>query len=239
MSGWVFVYVLPALKVAAVVHAIRAGVAPYWFCVIVLVPFGELIYAASVLMPGGSVARRVVAKRDRRGLRELRYAYEQNPSLQHEVELADRLAAEGETAEATSLYQRALARDASYLRALYGLGVCQLGAGLHEAAALNLRRVVEASRTYDEYRAWLALAQALRAQGRTDEAVAELEKLFAASPRLAHAVELGGALGAAGRTDEARRLVERAIEDHRHAPRHVRRDSRAAFRRARELATAL
>jgi hypothetical protein len=239
MSSWVLVYVLPALKVAAVVHAIRAGVAPYWFCVIVLVPFGELIYAASVMMPGGSVARRVVAKQDRRGLRELRYAYDQNPSLQHEVELADRLAEEGEITEATSLYQRALARDANYLRALYGLGVCQLGAGEHEAAAASLRRVVEASRTYDEYRAWLALAQALRAQGRTHEAVAELEKLFAASPRLAHAVELGGALGAAGRTDEARRLVERAIEDHRHAPRHVRRDSRAAFRRARELATAL
>src|SRR5215470_2428227 len=105
MSGWVFVYVLPALKVAAVVHAIYTGVAPWWFCVIVLVPFGELIYAASVLMPGGSVARRVVARSDRRGLRELRYALEQTPSLQNQVALADRLCAEGQRGEAASLYE--------------------------------------------------------------------------------------------------------------------------------------
>lgn len=239
MSSLAWAYVFPLLKLGAVVHAIRAGVAPYWFCVIVLVPFGEFIYAATVLMPGGSIARRVVAKQDRRPIRELRYVYEQNPSLRNEVALADRLVREGGFSEAAGLYDQALRRDAGYLRAHYGLALCQSQAGLRESAALHWRVVVEANRSYEEYGAWLGLIRDLRALGRGEEALAELEKLVAASPRLAHVVEQCGALADAGRSGEARELLERAMRDHEHAPRHVRRASRAAFRQAKELASEL
>jgi hypothetical protein len=236
---WVWAYLFPALKVAAVVHAIYTGVAPWWFCVIVLVPFGELIYAASVLMPGGSVARRVVAKSDRRGLRELRYALEQTPSLQNQVALADRLCAEGQRDEAASLYAQALARDAGFLRAHYGLALCLSEAGEPARALEHWRIVVDANRGYEEHGAWLGLIHDLRALGQADEALLELEKLVAASPQLAHVVEHCSALADAGRASEARELLERALEDHEHAPRHVRRASREAFRKAKELAQSL
>lgn len=235
MTYWLWAYLFPALKVAAVVHAIYAGVAPWWFCVIVLVPFGELIYAASVLMPGGSVARRVVAKADRRSLRQLRYAWEQTPSLQNQVALADRLCAEGERAEAASLYEQALARDAGFLRAHYGLALCRSEAGQHASALEHWRVVVGANRNYEEHRAWLGLIQDLRALDRTDEALLELEKLVAASPQLGHVVEHCNALADAGRAGEARELLARALEDHEHAPRHVRRAARADARKAKEL----
>jgi hypothetical protein len=239
MTYWVWAYLFPALKVAAVAHAVYTGVAPWWFCVIVLVPFGELIYAASVLMPGGSLARRVVAKKDRRSTRQLQYAWEQTPSLQNQVALADRLCAEGERDEAASLYEQALARDPGFLRAHYGLALCRSEASQHASALEHWKVVVEANRSYEEHGAWLGLIHDLRALGRSDEALLELEKLVAASPRLAHVVEHCSALADAGRASEARELLAQALEDHEHAPRHVRRGSRAAFRKAKELASTL
>ena len=227
-------YLFPVLKVAAVVHAIRSGVAPFWFCVIVLVPFGEFIYAATVLMPSGSVARRVVAAKTR-PLRELRYAYEQNPSLQNEVALADRLREDGSFAEAAALYARALERDAGVLRAHYGLALCQSEARDPASALEHWRVVLDANRSYEEYRAWFGLVRDLRALGHGEEALAELEKLVSASPRLGHIVEHCGALADAGRDGEARERLERALRDYEHAPRHVRRESRSAARKAKEL----
>jgi len=237
--AWGYAYVAPALKIAAVVHAIRAGVAPYWFCVIVVVPFGELIYAAMVLWPAGSIARRVVMKEDRRSLRELRYAFEQTPSLQNQVALADRLRAEGQGAEAAALYAQALGRDPGYQRAHYGLALCLSEAGEPARATEHWRVVVDSNRGYEEHRAWLGLIHDLRALGRTDEALLELEKLVAASPQLAHVALHCSALADAGRASEARELLARALEDYEHAPRHVRRASRDAFRKARELASEL
>ena len=229
-------YAVPLLKAAAVFHALRAGADTYWYWLIVCVPFGEFIYAASVLTPsGGGFAARVVAKPDRRSAGDLRYAYEQNPSLQNEVALADRLRGDGAHTEAATLYAQALRRDAAYLRAHYGLALCRSAAGEAEGALEHWRVVVEASRSYEEYGAWLGLIRDLRALGRSDEALAELEKLVAAAPRLAHVVEQGGALADAGRTAEARALLERALRDYEHAPRHIRRDARADARRAKEL----
>jgi hypothetical protein len=237
--AWAYAYALPVLKIGAVVHAIRAGVAPYWFCVIALVPFGEFIYAATVLWPSGSIARRVVAQEDRRSLRELRYAYEQTPSLQNQIALADRLCVEGQHDAAATLYEQALGRDPGFLRAHYGLARCHSRAGRHERALEHWRAVVEADRNYEDHRAWLGWIADLRALGRSDEALLELEKLVAASPQLAHLVLQCSALADAGRVSEARELLARALEDYEHAPRHVRRGARAALRRARELAHTL
>src|SRR5262249_51783985 len=140
-------YVFPALKAAAIVHAIRTGVAGWWFFVIVFVPFGELVYFGMLFAPsGGGVATRVVMKKDRRPIREVRYAYEQNPSVQNEVALADRLAEERELAEAAELYATALRRDGGYLRAHYGLAACRSEAGDAAGATEHWRVVVEANR---------------------------------------------------------------------------------------------
>jgi hypothetical protein len=223
------------LKVAAVVHAIRAGVAPYWFCIIVCVPFGELIYLGSLFAPGTAIGTRFVPQRDDRSTRQIRYAYEQTPSLRNGVALADRLFEEGRPGEAASLYRESLRRDAGFLRARFGLGLCQVELGEFAAAVESLRGVLEENRGYEEYRAWIELARALRELGRTDEAIEELEMLVSASPRLPHVVELGTVLIAAGRADEARARLQRALDDFEHAPRHVRRDGRPAARRAAEL----
>jgi hypothetical protein len=227
-------YLFPVLKLAAVVHAIRAGVAPYWFCVIVVVPFGEFIYAATVLMPSGSVARRVLAMKPR-PLREVRYAFEQNPSLQNQVALAERLREDGAFAEAAALYAEVLGRDASILRAHYGLALCRSEAREPASAIEHWRVVVDANRSYEEYGAWLGMIRDLRALGHCEEALAELEKLVSASPRLAHVVEQCNALADAGCEGAARERLECALRDYEHAPRHVRRESRAAARKANEL----
>jgi hypothetical protein len=227
-------YVFPLLKAGAVFHAIRSGEA-WWIWVIVFVPFGELVYFGMQLMPGGGIAARVVAKKDRRSTSELRYAFEQNPSLTNEVALADRLASEDAFGEAAELYAQALRRDAGYLRAHYGLALCRSGMRDAAGALEHWRVVASANRSYEDYSAWLGLIRDLRALGRSDEALAELDKLVAASPRLAHVVEQCSALAEAGRAAEAREGLQRGLQDHDHAPRHVRRASRAAARKAKEL----
>jgi hypothetical protein len=233
-------YAVPLLKAGAVFHVIRSGAAPWWIWLIVFVPFGEFIYAATVLMPGGGgFATRVVAKPDRRSANELRYAYEQNPSLQNEVALADRLREAGGHAEAAELYAHALGRDGAFLRAHYGLALCRSATGGAEAALEHWRVVVEASRSYEDYHAWLGLIRDLRALGRGDEALVELEKLVAAAPRLSHVLEQGSALAEAGRAAEARELLERALRDYEHAPRHIRRSASADARKAKELLSQL
>jgi hypothetical protein len=227
-------YVFPLLKAAAVFHAIRSGEA-WWIWVIVFVPFGELIYLGMQLMPGGGVAARVGVKKDRRTTSDLRYAFEQNPSLTNEVALADRLASEGGFAEAADLYAQALRRDAGYLRAHYGLALCKSELRDAVGALEHWRVVTLANRSYEDYSAWLGLIRDLRALGHTEEALAELDKLVAASPRLAHVVEQCAALAEAGRAGEAREGLQRGLQDYDHAPRHVRRASRAAARKAKEL----
>jgi len=222
-------YALGALKIWMLIDAIQRGAAYYWFCVIVCVPFGSLLYFFTVKAPelgigtGATRYRPVRIRRQRADLDKLRYQFERNPCLANQALLASALYDAGEYGEAVEHYRKVLGRDGRYQRALYGLSLCHIARGEHAAAVEQLRRLLEQNRGYADYQAWLSLASSLAAAGEQEQAVEALEGLVKACPRLDHSVELASVLIEAGRPDEARAHLEQALLDYEHSPRHVKR----------------
>jgi hypothetical protein len=234
-------YILGALKIWMLVDAIQRGAAPYWYCIIICVPFGAVVYFFMLKAPelglgwGATRYRPVGTKQRRVDLGELRYRFEQNPSLANEALLATALYDAGEYGEAEARYRGVLHRDDQYLRARYGLSLCHIAQGSHSAAAGELRVLLDRERSYADYRAWLDLAACLRAAGDIDKSIECLTGLLAACPRMDHIVALADALIEAGRAEEARAHLERGLLDYDHSPRHVKKQFLRSARQAREV----
>jgi hypothetical protein len=234
-------YALGALKIWMLVDAVQRGAAYYWFCIIVCMPFGSLIYFFMVKAPelgiGSSATRyRPVRIRQRPAdLEQLRYQFDSNPCLANQALLASGLYDAGEHEEAMEHYRKVLRRDERYQRALYGLSLCHIARGEHTAAVERLSRLLEENRGYADYQAWLSLAGSLAAAGEWEQAVEALEGLVKACPRLDHVVELANALIEANRSDEARAHLEQALLDYDHSPRHVKRQYSAAACQAQQI----
>ncbi|MCG8591206.1 MAG: tetratricopeptide repeat protein [Proteobacteria bacterium] len=215
------------------VDAFQRGASTFWLVAIPIVPFAEVAYYFAVRSPGGGPWRRLFDRPVPTA--EIRYRYRENPCLENEVWLAGRLLDEGEFGEAAELYASALRRDEGYLRARYGLGLCQAKRGDFEAAAVTFAHVVESDRSYADHGAWLRWAESLALSGQPERATEVLEGLVRAAPRLEHTLAWARALKDAGRGDEARRAIEQALDDYEHAPRHVKRLDREPARDANKL----
>lgn len=237
----VLFYGLAALKVWMLIDAIQRGVAGYWFCVIVFVPLGSVIYFFMVKAPdlgigtGATRYRPVRFRRPENDLAKIRHQFDENPCLANEALLASALYDSGEPDPAADHYRRVLSRDPDYQRALYGLALCYGARGEHRQAAEQLQRLVDQERSYADYRAWLELAGAKAELGLVEESIACLERLVTACPRMDHCVALADRLASGGRTEEARSQLEGALRDYEHAPRHVRRQFGPVAREAYQL----
>lgn len=209
----------------------------YWFCII-SVPMGEFAYFFAVKihdfdLPSLRLRARLPS------VDEARYRLEQSPCLANRLALADTLFAHGDFDEAAALCEDALGRDASFTQAHFGLALCRQRQGDLAAAEAGFRKVVELDRRHDDFGAWLELVEVLKERDRCDEAIGELRKLVAASPRMLHSVVLARHLRDAGHGDEAARTLEAALRDHRHAQRHEKRLASPYLREARSLLSTL
>ena len=213
--------------------AMQRRVPAYWFCII-CVPMGEFAYFFAVKIHDFDLPSLRLRSR-RPSLDVARYRLEQNPCVANQMDLSEALYASGELEEATALCEAAVRRDATYKHAHYGLGRCLLRQDRLAEAGACFRRVVELDRAYEDYGAWTDLAEVLKQQGRGDEAIGELRKLEAASPRIAHSVALCRQLRDAGRVEEAHRTLDAALRDLAHAPRHAKRLAKPHLREARGL----
>ena len=215
--------------------AMQRGMARSWLCII-CVPGGELLYFFSVKLrdwrPGVHMGTGASASRD---IDKLRYRMRENPCVDNHVALAEGLYAEREYCEASELCRTALRMDDSYAHAHYGLGRCLMALGELEEAEQCLSGVVERDRAFAGYEAWLDLAEVLKLQGRKNEAIASLESLVRANPRIEYSLRLARHLSEAGRNDAAAAHLRNALEDLDHAPRHVRRLGRPLERQVREF----
>lgn len=213
--------------------AIQRRAPYYWFCII-CIPMGEFAYFFAVKirdfdLPSLSLRSRAPS------LEAMRYRLEHNPCIANQMDLAEVLFANGDFDEATALCEEAARRDASHKHAHYGLGRCHQRRGDLAGAEASFRRVVELDRRYGDYDAWLELAEVLKARGSAEEAIDELRKLTAASPRLSHSIALGRHLRDAGRAREATETLQKALQDYDHAPRHAKRLAKPYLREARSL----
>ncbi len=151
------------------------------------------------------------------------------------MELARALYDAGEYREALSELEKVLRTDNTDAGAQFGAGRCHLALGELETAAKCFREVISLQRSYQDYAAWLDLADVLHQTGCGKEAVETLRELHRMSPRMDHTLRLARLLHEYDQIEEAIEELQRALLDYEHAPKHVRRSTKADARTARQL----
>ena len=223
-----------AFTIWMLVDAIRRRTAFYWY-LIIFFPLGEWVYFFVVKIHDFNISWDKLFTRPP-SLDKLRHELRTSPSLLNRLNLADALHDLDQHREAEVLYAEVLNQDEDSKAALHGLGSCKLQQKQFDAAARDLERLVARDRAFRDYMPWQNLAEALWRDGKRDEAIAELQKLVAASPRLEHQNVLARYLAEHGDRDAARRLLQKALDDFRYAPRFQKRTSgRAAAEARRQL----
>ena len=195
------------------VHAVRTNQQMYWVWIILVVPFGNLVYAVAILLPellGGRTARRVAsATRETldpsRDYRQARAAYDDSPTVANAIRLGHGAAAMGRHDEAERLFGEAArgvhAEDPTLL----------LG---HANALIELGRYAEALEDLDRLgrdkaqgrtpQAALALGRAYEGLGRFTEADTAYDWAAGRLPGLEAPARYAAFLAHTGKLDQAR-----------------------------------
>lgn len=224
--------VILGLLVICVVHAIRTGNIFPWIYVLVFLPaIGPLIYFFMVILPGllrsrgarklGQTAARTIDpdKDYRQAIREA----EMVGSVDAKRTLAEHLVQRGKYADAIGLYNNALQghfRDDPVL--WMGLARAQFLSGDAAAAQVSLDELQRIDPKFVSADAHLLYARALEAQGKTDDALAEYEKLTRYFPGEEARVRYAQLLDKTGARDRAREVFAQVVKSLDGAPKHYR-----------------
>lgn len=215
--------------------AIKRGAAEYWW-LIVLVPFGEVAYFAAVVWPDikrqgnwDSLFRRPPS------IKQLRAAYEETPSHQNRLRLAQGLCDAGEIHEAGTLFEQILDEEPLDRDALYGFAQCALGADEDEAAIGALETLVDLDIAYLDSLPAVDLVEAYWDVGRQDDALELAEALCRKSQRVGPRAVYATFLMELDRSEEARKLLTQGLKSYDASPAYVKRRDRHDARAARAL----
>ena len=131
------------LQVAAIIHFIRRRPDTYWLWIILIVPFGAIIYlmveaAPDIGLLGG--AFRVFPRRRR--IRELEAMIRDNPSAGNYEELADLYMQDGNYAKGRDCYNHAISSRTDSPDPFYRRAVCAIELKDFAPAVPDLERVV-------------------------------------------------------------------------------------------------
>lgn len=227
-----------AFSLWMLVDAIRRGVACYWYAII-LMPFGEIVYFFTVKVHDAeflwlkNAFQSLTIKKPT--LDQLRYRSEHSPCYENHVALAAALHDRKEYHEACGLFERVLRTNGDSSEALFGLACSQMGLEDYQSAAENLKALLKVEPAYNDYEGWTMLAGCLHRTGRLEEAVALTGQLVEKSPRLSHRIHHAHYLRLVERREESRQQLETALQEHRHAPRFLRRRQGALSRQAKQM----
>lgn len=218
---------LPALvlvfKVWLVADSIKRREACYWPWIIFFVPLGGVVYFFLVKIDDYNLARIGDIFRKPPSVEDLRYHFQQTPSLANRIALAQGLYDWGNYHEADEHFTEALRQEPQDLEALYGLGLTLIAQKEYSQAAERLNTLTAIDRTYRQYAAWPPLAHALFENGRQEECLGALKGLVEANPRMQHKVLLAQHLEKAGKCDEAGVILNDALSEHDRSPRFLKR----------------
>ena len=226
-----------AFSLWMLVDAIRRRCAFHWY-ILILFPFGEIAYFLMVKIhdPEWQPVRETFSSilQRKASLRGLRYRQEQTPSFENTVGLAQALYNAKQYEESAEVFGRALRLEESE-EALYGLALSLMGLKRHKEAIERLNQLIERRPDYEDYDGWPHLALALTEAGRSQEVVSLLEGLVEMSPRLNHRMLLAHYLMRDGKFQQARDQLETGLNEHRHAPRFLKKRQRAWARQAKKM----
>lgn len=232
-----------AFKAWMFVDAVRRRANQRWYWIILLLPGGAFYYAYAVKLqdPGMVIAKQRLLTHLRRPptVDELQRRYEETPSLENRVRLAQGLYDAERYAEAQAHFEAVLDARVDDKDALFGFGLCCLELGEPHHAVTALERLVERQPSYREFAAYRELAGALWDAGEDEACLQALATLERLAPRLPHHVLHAHYLRRAGHAVEARDLLRRAIAEEKTQPRHLRRGHRTWMRRAKRMLSEL
>ncbi len=231
-------YAMLAFKVWMVLDALRRRVHGLWY-VVLLVPFGEVVYFFAVkLRDFGARARPPEEGADQptpQTLKELEQAVADSPSFHNRARLGWALLDAGQPEKAVERFEQALSTHPHDKHAQLGLAYARLDAGQPEQAAAVLTTLVERSFGYADYSAASALLEALERSGQDTRAV-ELSELMARdSRRLRHLLLVARQYARVQRRGDAIELLRTALRDFESQPELDRRRDGAAATEARRL----
>ena len=132
VSAWyrlmhIVILLQTAFSIWMLVDAIRRRAPEYWW-LIILVPFGEWAYFFAIKLPdtrfAANLKRQLYTKRV--SLPSLRLAFEETPSHENRVRLAQSLHDHGEYAEAAEHFEQVLRGNEDDKESLQGYALCSL-----------------------------------------------------------------------------------------------------------------
>ncbi len=219
------------------VDCMQRGGGYYWY-LILWVPFGPLAYFLAVKIHDYDLRGLKRALRIDRppSIAALRFRLGETHTPANKLALGQALvAAKQDLPEAIELFRDVLRWDADERRAQYGLAQALAQQGDAATALDVLSKLVAREPKFQDYQAWIELAELRWRSGDRDGAVADLEGIVIQTARLEHRLMLATRLAEVGRKDEAKHLLEQALESYKHSPRYIQRRDARARRGARRL----
>jgi hypothetical protein len=195
------------------VHAVRTHQQLYWVWIIMVIPFGNLVYAVAIVLPellGGRTARRAAAAtRDtldpNRDYRLAAKAYDDAPTVANAIRLGHACASLGRHEEAETLFREAAQGvHADDPTLLLGRANALIELGRYAEALRVLEQLGADERNGRTPPAALALGRAYEGLGRFGEADTAYDWAAGRLPGLEGLARYAAFLAHTGKVDEAR-----------------------------------
>jgi len=222
------------------VECVRRGQAAPWLWVILVFPaIGAAVYFFAEVLGPRAFRSRGPRPASSREIARLRSEVKRLDNGEAWTDYAHALRSRKRFPEALEAAEKATARDPRSLRALYELGLSQIGCREFVEAARSLARVVEEAPGHDSGEARYALAVAYEKSGDKEEALRTLESLARTTSLPRVLFHLATLQAEAGDTGGARESLERIIDESEYVPSYHRREVRPWVRKARKALAAL
>ena len=221
------------LSACLIVHCIRTGRNTIWIWVLLMLPFGGVVYIVAEILPelfGSRTARRTFrgVKKALDPGQDLR-RYESAARLQGGVATQQRYAEEllrqGRADDAVDTYRQAMKGLYEHDPVLMlGLAEAQFAAARPADARQTLDELIRHNPGFKSPAGHLLYARALEAEGNAAKALDEYRVLTGYFAGAEAPLRFAQLLRREGRVDDARRTLQDLVEHARHAPRHYRRE---------------
>ena len=222
--------------VVAIVHFIRRRPDGYWLWIILVVPFGALIYIVVEVIPDLGLLRDTFQAFPRRKrIRLLEAMITQNPSAGNLEELADLYLDDRDYKRAREFYNRAISSRGVSDDAYYRRGITAVQLADYAAALPDLEYTVSRDAKYDSYRAMGLLGHTYAQLGDAEKAESCFEDATRVSTLSETYLNYAQLLASQGRTNEAREWAQRVLQKKPTMPSYLRRRERPWFRKASAL----
>jgi hypothetical protein len=231
-----------ALYVWMLIECIRKDQDRYfWLWIILIVPFGAVVYFFIRWMPGNQLKMPKAFRRFTGGreLARLEFAAMQIGNPHQHVQLGDALREAGQTERAGQAYREALQKEPKNTQALWGAALVEMDRKNFAPAAELLQTLLVIDPQYKFGDVSLAYGKALYEMGQTDQALEHLEK-HVRRWRHPEALYLVAALHAdRGNVPAARTQLQGLLLDINSSPKSIARKQSAWKSRAHKLLSKL